>query len=120
VNGLSEPYAPKVTGNVRFDWRLMNIGDGGLTLTPSVSYTSKVFYSPYNTLDGNGPLSQGANTKINAQLQYESGGRYVKVWVKNLTNKETFGDGLDLRSFGYYYLVQAPPRTWGLTGGLKF
>jgi len=120
VNGLTEPYAPKVTGNLRFDWRLMNIGAGGLTLTPSVSYTSKVFYSPYNTLDGNAPLSQGANTKINAQLQYESGGRYVKVWVKNLTNKETFGDGLDLRSFGYYYLVQAPPRTWGLTGGLKF
>lgn len=120
VNGLSEPYAPKVTGNFRFDWRLARIGSGDVTFTPSFNYTSKVFYSPYNTLDGNGPLSQGANTKINAQLAYQSSGRFVKLWVKNLTNKETFGDGLDLRTFGYYYLVQAPPRTWGLSAGMEF
>jgi iron complex outermembrane receptor protein len=120
VNGLSEPYAPKVTGNFRFDWRLAHVAEGDVTFTPSINYTSKVFYSPYNTLDGNGPLSQGANTKINAQLAYRSSGRFVRLWVKNLTNKETFGDGLDLRTFGYYYLVQAPPRTWGFSAGMEF
>ena len=120
VNGLEEPYAPKVTGSLRFDWRLAHIGEGALTLTPSVNYTSKVFYSPYNTLDGNGPLSQGANTKINAQLAYNSGNRFIRLWVKNLTDKQTFGDGLDLRTFGYYYLVQAPPRTFGVSVGTEF
>lgn len=120
VNGLSQPYAPKVTGNLHFDWRLAHIGDATLTFTPSINYTSKVFYSPYNTLDGNGPLSQPANTKINAQLSYENDNRFVKIWAKNLGNKETYGDGLDLRSFGYYYLVPAAPRTWGISAGYRF
>jgi outer membrane receptor protein involved in Fe transport len=48
------------------------------------------------------------------------GTRFVRIWVKNLTNKETFADGLDLRTFGYYYLVQAPPRTFGISAGLEF
>ena len=99
---------------------LAHIGDATLTFTPSINYTSKVFYSPYNTLDGNGPLSQPANTKINAQLSYENDNRFVKIWAKNLGNKETYGDGLDLRSFGYYYLVPAAPRTWGISAGYRF
>ena len=44
----------------------------------------------------------------------------VKFWGKNLANRQTFADGLDLRSFGYYYLVQGPPRTYGVTFGAKF
>ena len=45
----------------------------------------------------------------------------VEAWVKNLTNRETFGDGLDLRaSFGYDYLVPLAPRTFGLSGTVRF
>jgi iron complex outermembrane receptor protein len=121
VNGLQEPYAPKITANLHADWRLARFGDGGaVTLTPSVVYTSKVFYSPYNDLDGNGPLSQAANTKVNGQLAFENDKYSVKVWGKNLTNKETFGDGLDLRSFGYYYMIPLAPRTFGVNFGVKF
>jgi iron complex outermembrane recepter protein len=120
VNGLQEPYAPKITANLHADWRLARLGDAALTLTPSVVYTSKVFYSPYNDLAGNGPLSQGANTKINGQLAFENDKYSVKVWGKNLTNKETFGDGLDLRSFGYYYMIPLAPRTFGVNFGVKF
>lgn len=120
VNGLQEPYAPKVTANVHADWRLGHIGDGSVTFTPSLDYTSKVFYSPYDNLDGNGPLSQGANAKINAQLAYEDAKYLVKVWGRNLANRETFGDGLDLRSFGFYYMIPLPPRTYGINFGVKF
>jgi iron complex outermembrane receptor protein len=120
VNGLEEPYAPKVTANLHADWRLAQFGDASVTLTPSVVYTSNVFYSPYNDLAGNAPLSQGANTKINGQLAYETSKYVVKVWGKNLTNKETFGDALDLRAFGYYYMIPLAPRTFGANFAVKF
>ena len=120
VNGLEEPYAPKVTANAHLDWRIARLGDGAITFTPSAVYTSKVYYSPYNDLAGNGPLSQDANTKINAQLAYETERHSVKVWGKNLGNKQTFGDGLDLRAFGYYYMIPLAPRTYGISFGYKF
>lgn len=120
VSGLQEPYAPKVTANLHADWRLARFGDTTVTLTPSIVYTSKVFYSPYNDLDGNGPLSQDANTKVNAQLAFETDKYTVKVWGKNLGNKQTFGDGLDLRGFGYYYMIPLAPRTYGVSFGYKF
>ena len=120
VNGLQEPYAPKVTANLHADWRLVRTANGSVTFTPSLVYASKVYYSPYNDLDGNGPLSQDANTKINAQLAYETDKYSVKLWGKNLGNKETFGDGLDLRGFGYYYMIPLAPRTYGVSFGYKF
>jgi hypothetical protein len=45
----------------------------------------------------------------------------VWAWVKNLTERQTFGNGLDLRaSFGYYYLIPLAPRTFGLSVSRKF
>jgi iron complex outermembrane recepter protein len=120
VDGSKQPYAPKTTVNFHFDWHFAHVGDGVYTFTPSVIYASDVFFSPYNNLAGNGPLSQPANTKINAQVSYDTSKYSVTLWTKNLTNKETFGDGLDLRTFGFYYMIPLPPRTYGLTFGMKF
>jgi iron complex outermembrane receptor protein len=120
VTNSQEPYAPKITANLRLDWKFASVGDGTFTLTPSLVYTSYVFYSPYDNVAGNGPLSQPAYVKLNAQLAYETSKYSVRFWGKNLTDKQTFEDGLDLRAFGYYYLVPAAPRTFGLTFGLKF
>ncbi len=121
LNGYQEPYAPKVTVNGHFDWQFARIGEGTFTFTPTVIYTSNVYFSPYDTADGNGPLSQPANTKVNAQLSYGTDRYKVWAWAKNLTDQKTFGDGLDLRaSFGYYYLVPLAPRTFGVSVSRKF
>ena len=121
VNGLQEPYAPKWTVAGRAAWRIMKIGDGSLSLNPIVMYTSNTFFSPYDSLNGNGPLSQPANTKINASLVYNTDKYTISAWVENLTNRQTFGDGLDLRaSFGFYYLVPLAPRTFGVSVRYRF
>lgn len=120
VNGSREPYAPEFTGSLRVDWRIGSFYGGNVTLTPSVIYASYVYYSPYDNLAGNAPLSQPANTKVNAQLEWASDNRFIRAWAKNIGNVQTYGDGLDLRSFGYYYLVQAPPRTFGVSAGMRF
>jgi iron complex outermembrane receptor protein len=120
VNGVQQPYVPRNSGSVWADWQFAHYQSGTFTFTPNVSYQSHVFFSPYNALDGNGPLSNPENTKVNAEVAYATDKYSVKFWGKNLTDRQTFADGLDLRSFGFYYLVQAPPRTYGVTFGVKF
>jgi iron complex outermembrane receptor protein len=120
VNGVQQPYVPRNSGSVWFDWQFAHYGEGKFTFTPNFSYQSHVYFSPYNGLAGNGPLSNPQNTKLNAEVSYATDKYSAKLWVKNLMDRQTFADGLDLRSFGYYYLVQAPPRTFGVTFGAKF
>ncbi len=120
VNGSKQPYAPQTTANLHLDWHFARAGGGTFTFSPTAIYASEVFFSPYNKLAGNGPLSQGANTKINAEVAYENGNYKASLWSKNLTNEQTFGDGLDLRTFGFYYMIPLAPRTFGLSFGYKF
>jgi iron complex outermembrane receptor protein len=120
VDGSPQPYAPEWTANFHFDWILASTAKGTYRFTPSVIYTSDVFYSPYGDLVGNGPLSQDANTKLNAQFVYETDNYSFVLWGENLTDEDTFGDGLDLRTFGYYYMVPLAPRTYGVKLGYKF
>jgi len=120
VNGVQQPYVPRNSGSAWFDWQFAHYGEGKFTFTPTFSYQSHVYFSPYNGLAGNGPLSNPQNTKLNAEISYATDKYSVKLWGKNLMDRQTFADGLDLRSFGYYYLVQAPPRTFGVTFGAKF
>jgi len=120
VNGVQQPYVPRNSGAAWFDWQFAHYGEGKFTFTPNFSYQSHVYFSPYNGLAGNGPLSNPQNQKLNAEVSYATDKYSAKLWVKNLTDRQTFADGLDLRSFGYYYLVQAPPRTFGVTFGAKF
>jgi iron complex outermembrane recepter protein len=120
VEGAQQPYTPRNSGSVYFDWQFANYKQGKFTFTPNYSYQSHVYFSPYNGLAGNAPLSNPENQKLNARVNYETDKYSVELWCKNLTDRQTFADGLDLRSFGYYYLVQAPPRTYGITFGAKF
>ena len=120
LNGVQQPYVPRNSGSIWFDWQFAHYQEGKFTFTPNLAYQSHVYFSPYNGLDGNGPLSNPQNTKLNAEVSYATDKYSVKFWGKNLANRQTFADGLDLRSFGYYYLVQGPPRTYGVTFGAKF
>ncbi|HZV11545.1 MAG TPA: TonB-dependent receptor, partial [Novosphingobium sp.] len=94
---------------------------GQIHFIPSVVYTDRVYFTPYNALQGNQNLTQAPNAKVNAQLSYDTQRYTLRLWTNNLFNAKTFADGLDLRaSFGFDYLVQAPPRTFGLSANYRF
>jgi iron complex outermembrane receptor protein len=121
VAGNLVPYAPKFQMSGRVDWELFRTNDGAVNFTPSFVHSGLVYFTPYNTDNGNGNLRQDGNTKVNAQLSYDTDKYTVRLWVNNLFNEKTFADGLDLRaSFGYDYLVASPPRQYGVSFNYKF
>lgn len=121
IAGQRLPYAPRFQMSSKVDWDIARVGDGLITLTPSFVYASLSYFTPYNRLNGNGELKQGNNVKVNGQLTYDTDSYTLRAWVTNLFNEKTFADGLDLRtSFGYDYLVAAPPRQYGVSFNYKF
>ncbi|MEH3123466.1 MAG: TonB-dependent receptor [Sphingomonas phyllosphaerae] len=121
LTGRRLPYAPRFSATGSVDWTLARTGAGRFLFTPSFVYTGLVYFTPYNRVAGNGNLRQDANTKVNAQLSYETERYTVRGWVTNLTNAKTFADGLDLRaSFGFDYLIQSAPRTYGASVAFRF
>jgi len=128
LDGNDLPFAPHVTVQGGFDWRVAEIAKGDLTLSPAIAYTGHQFFSPFDTINAagslqdNAELQQAANTKINASLTWRRDHVLVRAWVNNLTNAETLGYGLDLRGAGfpYNFLVPEPPRTFGIETRLSF
>lgn len=114
ISGFQMAYAPKFQMSAHIDWEVAKVGTAAVNFSPSVVYTSRVFFSPYENTNNQQFLHQDGFAKVNAQLSYDTGRWSARVWVKNLFQKETFADGLDLTgSFGYDYLIQTPPRTFG-------
>lgn len=121
IAGNRVPYAPRFQMSGRVDWELFTLGEGAVNFTPSFVHSGLVYFTPYNSDNGNGNLIQDANTKVNAQFSYDTDRYTLRLWVNNLFNEKTFADGLDLRSsFGYDYLIAAPPRQYGVSFNYKF
>ena len=121
ISGFQMAYAPKFQMSAHIDWEVAKLANGSVNFSPSMVYTSKVFYSPYENTNNQQFLHQDGNAKVNAQLSWDAAHYSVRVWVKNLFESKTFADGLDLTgAFGYDYLIQAPPRTLGASFNIKF
>ncbi len=56
MSGVQQPYVPRNSGSAWLDWEFAHYGGGKFTFTPNLAYQSHVYFSPYNSLDGNGPL----------------------------------------------------------------
>ncbi|WP_221793939.1 TonB-dependent receptor [Aquisediminimonas sediminicola] len=114
LKGNAQPFAPKLTVNAGFDWDVANLGVGVINFAPTVIYTSKIYFTPYNDVGGNERLHEGKNAKVNAQLSWTGGPYTARLWVNNLLKRKSYVYGLDLRqSFGFDYLVPGAPRTFG-------
>ncbi|MES2303208.1 MAG: TonB-dependent receptor [Pseudomonadota bacterium] len=121
ISGFQMAYAPKFQMSGQIDWQFAKAGEGTFSFSPSVVYTSKVYYSPYEDTNNQQFLHQDRFAKVNAQLSYETPRYSVRAWMKNVFNAKTFADGLDLTgAFGYVYLIQSPPRTFGASVGYRF
>ncbi len=126
--GNDLPFAPHVTLQGGFDWRMGDFAGGTVTFSPTVNYASQQYFSPFNALNAagsaqdNAELQQKAYAKVNAVLAWQRDNLTVRAWVDNLSNAHVLGYGLDLRGAGfpYNFLVPSPPRTFGADVRVSF
>ena len=126
--GNDLPFAPHVTVQGGFDWRLARIANGALILSPSVDYASRQYFSPFDALNAagsaqdNGELQQKAYAKTNVSLAWRRDNLTVRAWADNIFDAKVLGYGLDLRGAGfpYNFLVPEAPRTYGLEMRVSF
>jgi iron complex outermembrane receptor protein len=128
LQGNHLPFAPTWTGQFGFDWNVVNIAGGELTLSPTANVVSRQYFSPFNSIDAagtgqdNSELQQGGYSKVNASLNWTRDKILVRAWVDNLFDREVYSYGLDLRGAGfpYNFLVPSTPRTFGVSGRYSF
>jgi len=126
--GNDLPFAPHVTIQAGFDWRMFDIASGSLTLSPNVNYYSHQFFSPFDDKNSpgtgqmNSELQQPGYTLLNASLAWKKGPYVLRAWANNLTDAQVLGYGLDLRGAGFpfNFLVPDPPRTFGIEARYSF
>jgi iron complex outermembrane receptor protein len=128
LQGNHLPFAPTWTGQLGFDWNILDIAGGELTLSPTANVVSRQFFSPFNginaagTSQDNSELEQSGYSKVNASLSWTRDKILVRAWVDNLFDREVYSYGLDLRGAGfpYNFLVPSTPRTFGISGRYSF
>jgi outer membrane receptor protein involved in Fe transport len=126
--GNTLPFAPTWTGQLGFDWNIVNIAGGELAFSPTANYVSRQYFSPFDTVNAvgsaqdNSELQQGSYSKVNASLNWTKDHVMVRAWVDNLFDREVYTYGLDLRGAGfpYNFLVPSTPRTFGISGRYSF
>jgi outer membrane receptor protein involved in Fe transport len=117
-----------VTLQAGFDWRVFDVAGGHVTVSPNVNYYGHEYFSPFDSVNApgtaqmNSELQQGGYSLVNMSLVWRRGRYALRAWVKNLTDTEALGYGLDLRGAGFPYdfLVPLPPRTFGLDARVSF
>lgn len=114
AKGNRTPLAPKTVFNIGGDYKLQTSG-GQLLLTVDYYHNSGYFYEPDNS------LRQGAYNLLNGQVRFDFSKHYaVRVWGRNLLNKNYTSSGAtQLGSAGYAWAA-APPRTYGAAVDFKF
>lgn len=121
LDGNTLPNAPSVTINFGVDWTAAELGKGNIVFSPNMVYTSKQYFSPFNDEAGNQNLNMPSHVMLSATLGWETDQFSLRVWGTNLLNKKLFMYGLNLRdAFGYDYMLQAPPRSYGITARYNF
>lgn len=121
LDGNDLPFAPRFTAQGGVDLTLFKNGNDGLTVSPSVAYFSRQYFSPFNAINAvgtgqqNSELQQKGFAKVNLTAALTTGRFTIKAFATNLLNAKTYAYGLDLRGAGfpYNFLVPAAPRTFG-------
>lgn len=90
---------------------------GDLSLQTDALYTSRVYYSAFESKD----VSNRVLWLINARIGLDGGRISAALWGKNLTAKKYITYANDYRTFtGYIYSHRGAPRTYGVEIGYKF
>jgi iron complex outermembrane receptor protein len=130
VEGNPFPYAAKTTGNVAFDWDVVDVGTGQVTLHGDAAYTGRFYYDSFKDYS-RGPLvnlstgkfsqGEGNDWTLNSRLSFSNDRFGIAAWVKNITDKTTYPFGIAIENlFGNGYRPRAQPRTFGIEATVKF
>jgi hypothetical protein len=108
------PLTPDATFNLSADYRYPLPKGGHLGLNATYNYSDGYIFSPDNI------LRQPAFSMVNAALSWTaSADRFtVTLWGKNLSN-EAVANAILASALGSLAAYQ-PPRTYGVTAGVKF
>ena len=128
ISGNRLPFAPTLTVQAGFDWRVAEVGGGAIRFSPNLNYTSQQYFSPFNEVDVpgsgqvNSELQQDGFAKVNAVLAWETDAVQLRLWANNILKARTLSYGLDLRGAGfpYNFLVPSSPRTFGVAARFSF
>ncbi|MFC0305964.1 TonB-dependent receptor [Rhizorhabdus histidinilytica] len=114
VSGHRLVRAPKLSavGSLTYATRM---GDGELSITPSIHYSSS--FMPYDAFN---LLVQHSYAKVAAEIAYKpnGGGLRYSVWAHNLTNSKSFSS--TTISAGAARASYEEPREFGITVGYDF
>lgn len=114
VSGKRLVRAPKVSAVLSLT-HSSRVGNGDLTISPSVHYSSK--FRPYDAFD---LLVQGSYARVAAEIGYkpdDSRFRFT-LWGRNLTNARSFSS--TTISAGAARATYEEPREFGITAGYSF
>lgn len=120
LTGNQLPGAPEYAAGIGLSYTVPMDSGALVTARLDASYSDNIYFSEFNDK----AISQESVTKINTLVRYESaGGDYsVTLWGKNITDEYIASNitlGVGLSGFPRYGAVE-PPRTFGVTLGMKF
>jgi len=124
--------APDVSLNLRASYEILLGRAGRLTPRIDTSFRSKTYFVPGNSSEltlgqdsfsKNEGASQDAYWLVNARLAYHTPEDRIELafWVRNLTDEVYLSNALDATNgLGKFLDVFGPPRTYGVTGALRW
>lgn len=128
LDGNRLPFAPEFTAQAGLDIIPIDTGETKLTISPSVSYLSQAWFSPFNGVNGagsgqvNAELQQEGYALVNVTAALKLGRFTLSAFANNLFEEQYLTYGLDLRGAGfpYNFLVPGLPRTYGAAVRVDF
>lgn len=113
LSGNRVPYAPKYTVSLTADFHF-DTGSGRFSFVPSW------FHNAGFVTEANNEIHQPAYDYFTISGRWEDPSEhyYVQAWVKNLANERVANQALALPTGAN--VVWQPPRTYGLTAGVRF
>jgi iron complex outermembrane recepter protein len=141
VAGNRVPFASKWTASFGGDLKLARVADGDIVFSGEIAYKSSIWYDMFNdnarppavVQDGQGGVIQlypGGKTPlvgskgyalINAGIAWNSDNIQLRLWGKNITNKQYYPFGYDTAgAFGTVLQTPGVPRTYGVEATFKF
>ena len=114
--------APKWSGTASVDYQGAITDELDGFIHADSSFRSRQWYSAFNGLAGYNNIGQGAYALVNGRLGVQSDKGYqIALWAKNLLNKRFVSYAINIQSaYGMDYLMDGPPRTYGVELSYKF
>lgn len=143
VAGNQIPFASKWTLSFGGDLTLGTVADGDIVFSGEIAYKSRIWYDMFANgarpsavvQDGQGGVTQlyqgvngstnlvgeGGYALANASLAWNHDDFQIKIWGKNIFNKQYYPFGYDTAgAFGTVLLTPGMPRTYGVEATVRF